>query len=685
MGIKGLYGKVLRAKHGEKPFGNTLNTDYMLENAEGVIIDGNALMFHLFESLGAQKKQFYCGGTYSEFYRSVFTFFEGLKKFKDPSGCKLRDEEDSESPKLRYEEDSESPKLRYKEDSEPPKLPSVVVLEGDTKAPRQALKSKTSAKFQYLKKNGSGLLPLWSKCVFVEALTEIGIPVLRGDGAEADTVVVAIARELKWPVLAGDSDFIICNLPEGLVFIQTVDMSEPCKKPCTLFKRSKLITELASMPVFKESKKNLPGYLVIAGALAGNDFCCRDDTGQLYKTDPEDNHAIIWALKWLVGLRHETPLEKFYDLLESEISKHPHFKVQGLLDDEKVKKVMDGIRTTYSTYVPSKDIWKNLQEIYPETLTGTPSHSSERVGGSAPEKGKFCSLMADKYYSGHFGQSPTFYQTESSSPWRAMKLCIEASGYDSYSNFGRPLRQLMDGMLNLRDSSVTEYVGDVKKGEWISSDLAPTREFPGFQDIRDMDEGERTRELQRIRDMDEGERARELQRIRDMDEGERARKLQRIRDMDEGERRHLLLSALRSSTDAVKNLPGPAWRQLIVASLRYMRSLACTSEAGKQPELTDRHLKVLLVGILNGPKEREETYAGVVNVVHIFNAWQNVIMGIRDLHLVLREPFGTLKIHDWYDGVPSCLLYEDEGIEDVLTAAADHSLATDLWKAVEEY
>jgi len=77
---------------------------------------------------------------------------------------------------------------------------------------RERLRSKIK-EAEYLSHGRHGsVLPLLTREVFVQVLTQMGVPLVQCP-VEADWEIACLARQWKCPVLTNDSDFYIFDLP----------------------------------------------------------------------------------------------------------------------------------------------------------------------------------------------------------------------------------------------------------------------------------------------------------------------------------------------------------------------------------------------------------------------------------------------------------------------------------------
>ena len=87
------------------------------------------------------------------------------------------------------------------------------------------------------------LQPLFAFTVFVDVVRDLGIKLCFADG-EADPIVAALANDLKCPVLAADSDFMIFELEAGFIpWSSSVDHGKLIEGPLKVYHFRKFSTE----------------------------------------------------------------------------------------------------------------------------------------------------------------------------------------------------------------------------------------------------------------------------------------------------------------------------------------------------------------------------------------------------------------------------------------------------------
>ena len=113
----------------------------------------------------------------------------------------------------------------------------------------------------------NGILPILSRLVFDQTLSEMNVPLVNCIG-EADCELAALASEWVLPVLSRDSDFFIFKLPAGLLHLDHFQWDKVQMRggssyiPCKQYTTSRFCT------FFNITPELLP----IFASLAGNDY-----------------------------------------------------------------------------------------------------------------------------------------------------------------------------------------------------------------------------------------------------------------------------------------------------------------------------------------------------------------------------------------------------------------------------
>ncbi|XP_034471840.1 protein asteroid [Drosophila innubila] len=167
MGVRGLTSYIAqRAEVYLKPF--------ELHNT-ALVIDGDNLACNLYKDVTGTYSAF--GGDYDDFYRAVLQFFQVLAE------CNIR--------------------------------PYVLMDGGYEERKLRTVSKRLRGKISVIKKINPcasiTLFPLHLKEVFIDAVKDCGVPLMRCV-FEADDELAALARKLNCPVLSYDSDFYIHNV-----------------------------------------------------------------------------------------------------------------------------------------------------------------------------------------------------------------------------------------------------------------------------------------------------------------------------------------------------------------------------------------------------------------------------------------------------------------------------------------
>ncbi|KAH8413244.1 hypothetical protein KR009_009115 [Drosophila setifemur] len=167
MGVRGLTSYIAqRAEIYLKP--------YELHST-ALVIDGDNLACNLYKDVTGSYSAF--GGDYDDFYRAVVQFLQVLAE------CNIR--------------------------------PYVLMDGGYEQRKLRTVNTRLRGKITVIKKinpnASSTLFPLHLKEVFIDAVRDCGVPVMRCV-FEADDELAALARKLNCPVLSYDSDFYIHNV-----------------------------------------------------------------------------------------------------------------------------------------------------------------------------------------------------------------------------------------------------------------------------------------------------------------------------------------------------------------------------------------------------------------------------------------------------------------------------------------
>ncbi|KAK1902399.1 Protein asteroid like 1 [Dissostichus eleginoides] len=111
------------------------------------------------------------------------------------------------------------------------------------------------------------ILPTLVKLVLLQTLRRLDVQVAQCYG-EADPEIAALAREWQCPVLSGDSDFYIYDLPEGLLPLSHFQWEAVERRGSNSYIPCKSYNTSSFCIFFKIQRQLLPAF----AALAGNDF-----------------------------------------------------------------------------------------------------------------------------------------------------------------------------------------------------------------------------------------------------------------------------------------------------------------------------------------------------------------------------------------------------------------------------
>lgn len=167
MGVRGLTGFI--ARHAELYL-----TPYELHDCN-LVIDGDNLSCNLYKDVTGNYSAF--GGDYDDFYRAVVNFFVVLAE------CNIK---------------------------------AYVLMDGGYEQRKlRTVNKRMRGKISVIKRINPcaaiTVFPVMMKEVFVDAVRDCGVPVMRCV-FEADDELAALGRKLKCPVLSYDSDFYIHNV-----------------------------------------------------------------------------------------------------------------------------------------------------------------------------------------------------------------------------------------------------------------------------------------------------------------------------------------------------------------------------------------------------------------------------------------------------------------------------------------
>ncbi|XP_070576298.1 single-strand DNA endonuclease ASTE1-like [Ptychodera flava] len=251
---------------------DSLVDDYELHNTK-VVIDGNSLAYHLYLD---QDKNIDCmhGGNYREYQDECMKFFEVLEE------CRIK-------PYVL---------LDGANDQGDAKMHKIM-----GRAKRKLIISLNSHKG---KKFDQGLIPLFTHEVFIQTMIKKDIPYTVCD-FEADNDIVALANELKCPVIGADSDFFIFDITSGYIpisWLQWRDNTPDRPDTDSAVLKTKIYHLEKLLRMFRVEKELMPLFAI----LVGNDYIpgCMFETFYHRYILPEccgEDEKIINTLNWLSG------------------------------------------------------------------------------------------------------------------------------------------------------------------------------------------------------------------------------------------------------------------------------------------------------------------------------------------------------------------------------------------------
>ena len=637
MGIKFLAGYVRKSPEVAESWDGA----YKLRNTR-LVIDGGGLLYLFLENGDPGDAR--CGGQYADYYARACTFFGVFERYRVRPLVVF----DGVSSTLKEDNLLDRCQERLKK------------LETISESPTG--------------RSSYSPPPLWARTILLEALIDCQVSFVRTDG-EADETIAALGYHWRCPILTGDSDFFVCDLPGGVINFDR-DF-HPCTSPKkVLFRRALFLAALSKLPrLSSHSEDSIGALLELAGALAGNDFVSHSDVQSLYSQKGKASHPLVESLIWMLDkLQVHTKaeaMEKFRELLPVPI--------------------LDGIHHSLEMYILHPDVssQRALSYLSVEHLQSSFSMDAGKVDESDQLTTHLPGWLMERY---HLGLLPPLSVLASLQAPCVIAACIESFDHGASSVVNRPLRALSYALLSVDGGSVPELVRVAGSSKAQIEKCAPCRTIPGYEGYVPL--------------------------------------VGNVSSIDIDERRKLLLLALHSHTESVNHIP--VTFQLVVASLRYLWSRMKDSDCRNQPPILARHLKVLLVSLVIGCPDavhselpcfdtdctveslkkvlshwsdtdagadadpeppapgyarlsRGSYYHGRVDskVVHIFNVWQRIIRLSQILNCLLKEPFPPLRLRYLYDGVRCYTMYSDRTLDDVFKAAPHRHLGVlqQLWFA----
>ncbi|XP_059909349.1 protein asteroid homolog 1-like isoform X1 [Gadus macrocephalus] len=183
-----------------------------------------------------------------------------------------------------------------------------------------------------LKGRRADILPPISTKVFEQTLNNMKVPLVRCFG-EADGQLAALASDWCCPVLSGDTDFYIYDLPWGLLHLDHFQWDSVKKSPTRSYIPCKRYTTSSFCTFFNIDRQLLPVFAL----LAGNDFV--------------NIREMNWDQNVLAGRQREIELSQTA-------------RLEGLL------RWMRGFQTIEDTLTAAMDLMPNMsQQVQTEVLT----------------------------------------------------------------------------------------------------------------------------------------------------------------------------------------------------------------------------------------------------------------------------------------------------------------------------
>ena len=289
MGVRNIYGFV---EDNEK----LLTKQVELSNTH-LVIDGRALQRILFDRSTINKSDALYGGNYVAYAKTLEEFFGRL------SDCKIK---------------------------------PYVILSG-AKDPR--MESSESARDYYVEKMNSKnflyeIQPIMNNYVLMDVLTKLGVRHGR-TLFDAGSDLVAIANEVKCPLMSDNTDLYMFDIPGGfihankLVYNPDRVVNDGSGIQATVYYRSILIEHFPGI-----STHSLALFSCIIGNARrrrqfGSSDPCLDIVRTFEKVDPGDftcvqgiNYRILQVLKWLVGKEPVEATAEFAKLMSEKLREH---------------------------------------------------------------------------------------------------------------------------------------------------------------------------------------------------------------------------------------------------------------------------------------------------------------------------------------------------------------------------
>ncbi|XP_055919069.1 protein asteroid [Eupeodes corollae] len=332
MGVRGLTSFIAR------------NAELYLKPFElhdcNLVIDGDNLACNLYKDAAGRNSAF--GGDYDAFYRTVIEFFHVL------SECNIR--------------------------------PYVLMDGGYEKKKLRTVWQRLRGKISVIKKidpvNSQNIFPLMMREVFIDALNDCAVPVMRCV-FEADDELAALSRKLNCPVLSYDSDFYIHNVK----YIPLVTLTVKAHKKKVSQKGVRDENSTLTKSSVKHMEKRAKSQKIIKGIEVDAEDRNAPKTGKTYKY----LDCCMYKIENLIerGSLSREKLPLFAALLGNDYIHRAAFKTFFA----QMKQKGMGKRTTKI----QKRIRKILQWLKHETLDS----ALEKIVGTLkkPQRNKLIALM----------------------------------------------------------------------------------------------------------------------------------------------------------------------------------------------------------------------------------------------------------------------------------------------------
>ncbi|XP_070573960.1 single-strand DNA endonuclease ASTE1-like [Ptychodera flava] len=269
---------------------DSLLEDYELFNKK-VVIDGNSLAYHLY--LGKDKRiDDIHGGNYQEYQDECIKFFEVLEKCRIKPYVLLDGANDAGDAKIH------------------------TIMDRAKEKTHKSLSGHKGTKFR------EGLIPLFAHEVFTQTMVQKRIPYTVCD-FEADNDIVALANELRCPVIADDSDFFIFDITAGYIPIAKLQWRDiyqnESDRDCPVLK-AKIYHLKNFLKRFRIPKEFMPVFANLVGNdyIPGCLFVTFYHTNIITKYDGGDG-KIMNILDWLSGRNVADVKREMFDYMKQKL------------------------------------------------------------------------------------------------------------------------------------------------------------------------------------------------------------------------------------------------------------------------------------------------------------------------------------------------------------------------------